>query len=207
MAPELFQDGGVHSYASDLWALGCVLYECYAGKPPFMGREFTQLAKSILSDPTPPLPGNPSMAFINLVNSLLVKDPAERIQWSEVCGHVFWRTEFTLATLPPQPAFDDMTGISSRSCLSESNGNRNLQGKTPPRSREKEIKGHPKQDENSNSASRGYVTPVKGSASGRKPQPKMSARAAGDKMANPTSTRGVNFELRFCQGELVVDLG
>ncbi|KAH9618827.1 hypothetical protein KSS87_020858 [Heliosperma pusillum] len=192
MAPELFQDGGVHSYASDLWALGCVLYECYAGKPPFVGREFTQLAKSILSDPTPPLPGNPSRSFVNLVNSLLVKDPAERIQWSEVCGHAFWRTEFTLTDLPPQPAFDDMTGISSRLCLSESNGNRNLQGKTPPRSREKEIRGHPKQDENSNSASRGYVTPVKGAASGRKPQPKMSARAVGDKPSNPTSNRGVN---------------
>ncbi|KAK1318142.1 Serine/threonine-protein kinase TIO [Acorus calamus] len=43
MAPELFQEGGVHSYASDFWALGCVLYECYAGRPPFVGNEFTQL--------------------------------------------------------------------------------------------------------------------------------------------------------------------
>ncbi|KAK0608371.1 hypothetical protein LWI29_029780 [Acer saccharum] len=62
MAPELFEDGGVHSYASDLWALGCVLFECYAGRPPFVGKEFTQLVRSILSDPTPPLPvkGTPS---------------------------------------------------------------------------------------------------------------------------------------------------
>ena len=27
MAPELFQDGATHSTASDLWSLGCVLYE------------------------------------------------------------------------------------------------------------------------------------------------------------------------------------
>ncbi|CAI8594736.1 unnamed protein product [Vicia faba] len=62
MAPELFEDGGVHSYASDFWAL----------------------------DPTPPLPGNPSRPFVNLINSLLVKDPAERIQWPELCGHALF---------------------------------------------------------------------------------------------------------------------
>ena len=31
MAPELFQDGGVYSYQSDLWALGCVAYELAKG--------------------------------------------------------------------------------------------------------------------------------------------------------------------------------
>ncbi|CBI26123.3 unnamed protein product, partial [Vitis vinifera] len=116
MAPELFQDGGVHSYASDFWALGCVLYECYAGRPPFVGREFTQLVKSILSDPTPTLPGTPSRPFVNLINSLLVKDPAERIQWPELCGHAFWRTKFTSVPLPPQPAFDNLIDLYSKLC-------------------------------------------------------------------------------------------
>ncbi|CAI8594735.1 unnamed protein product [Vicia faba] len=116
MAPELFEDGGVHSYASDFWALGCVLYECYSGRPPFVGREFTHLVKSIISDPTPPLPGNPSRPFVNLINSLLVKDPAERIQWPELCGHAFWKTKFSLVSLPSQPAFDDMIELHARSC-------------------------------------------------------------------------------------------
>lgn len=191
MAPELFQDGGVHSYASDLWALGCVLYECYVGRPPFVGREFTQLAKSILSDPTPPLPGDPSRPFVNLVNSLLVKDPAERIQWSELCGHAFWGTKITPVPLPPQPAFDSMIGISLRPYLTERNGERHPHGQTPPKSSEKEIKGHSKQDENCNLGSRGYGTPVKGTTSSRKAQTK-GGRKVEDKQANPSNTRGVN---------------
>lgn len=193
MAPELFQDGGVHSYASDFWALGCVLYECYAGRPPFVGREFTQLVKSILSDPTPTLPGTPSRPFVNLINSLLVKDPAERIQWPELCGHAFWRTKFTSVPLPPQPAFDNLIDLYSKLCLSERNGDKPLQNKTPPKYRDRDSKGTPKQDENSILGLKGYETPVKGITGGRRAQTKASGRVADEKQKDPSSaTGGVN---------------
>ncbi|KAI3522353.1 hypothetical protein L1887_00068 [Cichorium endivia] len=139
MAPELFHDGGVHSYASDLWALGCVLYECYSGRPPFIGKEFTQLVKSILTDPTPSLPGNPSRPFANLVSSLLIKDPTDRIQWSEICTHAYWRTQLSPVPLPPQPAFDNMIQLSYKPCLTE----RNVQNKTPPKTRDNSSKTTP----------------------------------------------------------------
>lgn len=193
MAPELFQDGGVHSYASDFWALGCVLYECYAGRPPFVGREFTQLVKSILSDPTPTLPGTPSRPFVNLINSLLVKDPVERIQWPELCGHAFWRTDFTSVPLPPQPAFDNMIDLYSKRCLSEQNGDKPLQNKTPPKYRDRDSKVTPKHDENSILGSKGYVTPVKGTTSGRKVQTKASGRIVDEMQKDSSSvTKGVN---------------
>ena len=35
MAPELFSPEGVHSYSSDFWALGCVMYEIRCGVHPF----------------------------------------------------------------------------------------------------------------------------------------------------------------------------
>ncbi|KAL4558116.1 hypothetical protein LXL04_036312 [Taraxacum kok-saghyz] len=108
MAPELFDDGGINSYASDLWGLGCVMYECYAGRPPFLGKESTEIVKSILTDPIPSLPGNPSRLFAELVSCLLIKDPTARIQLSEICSHAFWKTD--LLVLPPQAA-----------CISESN--------------------------------------------------------------------------------------
>ncbi|XP_057957472.1 serine/threonine-protein kinase RUNKEL [Malania oleifera] len=193
MAPELFQDGGVHSYASDLWSLGCVLYECYTGRPPFVGRELTQLVKSIISDPAPPIPGIPSRSFVNLINSLLIKDPAERIHWPELCGHAFWRTKFTPVPLPPQPAFTSMIDLSSKSCLSERNGEKPLQNKTPPKYREKDSKGASKHDENSISGSKGYETPVKGLSSGRRNQIKVSGKVVEEKQKDTSSaSRGVN---------------
>lgn len=193
MAPELFEDGGVHSYASDFWALGCVLYECYTGRPPFVGREFTQLVKSILSDPTPPLPGSPSRPFVNLINSLLVKDPAERIQWSELCGHAFWRSKLAPVPLPPQPAFANMIEQSEKPSLTERNGDKPSQNRTTPKSREKNVKGAFKQDENSILATKGSETPVKNTPGSRRIQTKVSGRILDEKQKNSSgATRGVN---------------
>ncbi|OWM74151.1 hypothetical protein CDL15_Pgr008462 [Punica granatum] len=192
MAPELFEDG-VHSYASDFWALGCVLYECYTGKPPFVGKEFTQLVNSILSDPTPPLPGTPSRTFVNLISSLLIKDPAERIKWPELCGHAFWRTKFTAVPLPPEPAFDSMVALRAKPCLSEHNGDRSTKNKTPPKPREKDARGRSKHDENSVVGARGYETPTKAALSARKMQAKTVGRGVEEKHKDSSkATRAVN---------------
>ncbi|KAF5182015.1 kinase domain [Thalictrum thalictroides] len=190
MAPELFQDGGVHSYASDLWALGCVLYECYTGRLPFIGKELTQLVNSILSDPIPPLPGSPSRSFVNLINSLLIRDPAERIKWPELCEHSFWRTKFIPVPLPAQPAFTAMIELTGTSYLSERNSDKPIMNKTPPRSRERNMKGFTKQDENSVSGLRGFETPVK-NVSGLKAQLKAFNRNEKHKEASGAA-RGVN---------------
>jgi serine/threonine-protein kinase ULK4 len=57
MAPELFSEGATHSSASDLWALGCVLYEAAMGRPPFLNSSFTQLVQEILHNEPAPIPG------------------------------------------------------------------------------------------------------------------------------------------------------
>lgn len=193
MAPELFEDGGVHSYASDFWALGCVLYECYTGKPPFVGREFTHLVKSIISDPTPPLLGNPSRPFVNLINSLLVKDPAKRIQWPELCGHAFWKTKFSLVSLPSQPAFDDMIELHAKPYLSERNGDKSSHNRTPPKYREKDTKGVLKKDENSGLGSRGIETPTRATPNSHRTQTKGSGRAVEVKQKDSSNIKkGLN---------------
>jgi len=68
MAPE-----GVHSYASDFWALGCVLYELATGKPPFTTTSFHELVGMILNADTPRV-DKFSSSFNNLLSRLLEKD-------------------------------------------------------------------------------------------------------------------------------------
>uniref|UniRef100_K3WEK8 Protein kinase domain-containing protein n=1 Tax=Globisporangium ultimum (strain ATCC 200006 / CBS 805.95 / DAOM BR144) TaxID=431595 RepID=K3WEK8_GLOUD len=45
MAPELFHQPAIHSFASDFWALGCVLYELCVGRQPFTHTNFSELAR------------------------------------------------------------------------------------------------------------------------------------------------------------------
>ncbi|KAG7391092.1 Protein unc-50 [Phytophthora pseudosyringae] len=46
MAPEVL-DGKDYSFSSDVWALGCVLYELCTGKPPFTANNTAQLLNKI----------------------------------------------------------------------------------------------------------------------------------------------------------------
>jgi serine/threonine-protein kinase ULK4 len=48
MSPELFQKQGVYTFYSDLWALGCVLYEMATGKPPFSSTSLKDILTQIM---------------------------------------------------------------------------------------------------------------------------------------------------------------
>uniref|UniRef100_A0A096M9R7 Unc-51 like kinase 4 n=1 Tax=Poecilia formosa TaxID=48698 RepID=A0A096M9R7_POEFO len=94
-APEVVQ-GSETSRSSDLWALGCMLYYMYTGKPPFCSDNHTELTEMILHQEPPPLrqkvflPNPPSQDFQSLLKGLLNKNPTKRITWSELVDHPFW---------------------------------------------------------------------------------------------------------------------
>jgi len=105
MAPELFQEDATHSSASDLWSLGCVIYECASGHPPFVSTSFNQLVQDILTKDPPPLPGV-SKEFNDMVLGLLDKNPATRMNWKSLASHPFWNFRFPERQLPEEPALE-----------------------------------------------------------------------------------------------------
>jgi serine/threonine-protein kinase len=80
LAPELIE-GLEATEASDVYALGCVLYECLVGEPPFAGRSVTAVAFAHLAE-GPPDPrerrSDLSGDFVQAVLAPLAKDPAAR---------------------------------------------------------------------------------------------------------------------------------
>jgi serine/threonine protein kinase len=75
LAPELIE-GAPATPASDVYALGCLLYECATGGPPFAGTD-AELAYAHLAEPPPRPPGlSPDLTAALL--SALEKDPSAR---------------------------------------------------------------------------------------------------------------------------------
>jgi serine/threonine protein kinase len=80
LAPEVIR-GEPATPLSDLYGLGCVLFECLAGAPPFAGRGVLRVGMAHLTEePGDPAAGRgdvpPALAWT--VRQALAKDPAER---------------------------------------------------------------------------------------------------------------------------------
>ncbi len=82
MSPEQME-GKEADARSDLWALGCVLYEAATGRKAFAGKSQASLIGAIMNVDPPPMaeivPLTPP-ALERLVRACLTKDPEERIQ-------------------------------------------------------------------------------------------------------------------------------
>ncbi|KAL9124094.1 MAG: hypothetical protein Q9217_006543 [Psora testacea] len=88
VSPELLTDKKACK-ASDLWAFGCIIYQLLAGRPPFKaGNEYLTFQKIVALDYQFPQ-GFPEVAR-DLVERLLVLDPASRLSIEHVKNHEFF---------------------------------------------------------------------------------------------------------------------
>jgi len=87
MSPELVQEKP-YDHNSDLWSVGCILYELFVGTPPFYTNSIFQLVNLICRD-TVKWPDNMSPDFQSFLQGLLTKDPNKRLSWPYLLRHPF----------------------------------------------------------------------------------------------------------------------
>ncbi|KAK7500491.1 hypothetical protein BaRGS_00008398 [Batillaria attramentaria] len=88
LSPELCQDIPYNS-KSDVWAVGCLLYEMCALHPPFDGNSLISLFFKIIKAEFQPVPSHYSAGIHEIVNKILVKAPEDRPSASAILNMPF----------------------------------------------------------------------------------------------------------------------
>ncbi|KAF8812021.1 Pkinase-domain-containing protein, partial [Phlegmacium glaucopus] len=87
MSPELMQEKAYDS-KSDIWSLGCLIYELCALKPPFHeAKTHAELSIFIRNGRIPPLPRGYSQALTSVIKSMLNLNPAMRPSAAQLLQH------------------------------------------------------------------------------------------------------------------------
>jgi serine/threonine-protein kinase len=103
MSPEQ-ATGGAATAASDVYALGVIAYEMFAGRPPFERESSLAVAMAHVQDAPPPLPSAVPRGIAELIMWSLAKDPSERPQSAAAFAARARREMAAIAAPPPPPA-------------------------------------------------------------------------------------------------------
>lgn len=106
MSPEQARGGRGIGPPADIFSLGCVLYECLAGAPPFSGEHMAAvLAKVMVEEPRPirGRRGDVPEAFASLIDRMLLKEPRGRFPHGHALREALGRLELPAEDSPDAP--------------------------------------------------------------------------------------------------------
>lgn len=95
MSPELFKNKP-YSYKSDVWALGCVLYEMCNLRHAFDAQSINGLAVKILRGSYPPLNAQYSKQLRDLIGKMLQIKPSNRPTIVDILNKSFVRKKVAI---------------------------------------------------------------------------------------------------------------
>ncbi|XP_075336609.1 uncharacterized protein LOC142397151 [Odontesthes bonariensis] len=90
LAPEVFT-AGTYDAKSDIWAVGCILFELCTKESAFSAETTIKLMPKIISGPCPSLPENFSPELCELLTDMLQRDAQARPTASEILKRPFVR--------------------------------------------------------------------------------------------------------------------
>ena len=110
LAPEVVQ-GKTIDARSDIYALGCILYELLSGRPPFSGPDPLETAQHHVQHSVPSLrtlATDVPVALVSVVHQALERDPARRFQHVRDLAEAFAQASqgaihFTQSLSAPRP--------------------------------------------------------------------------------------------------------
>ncbi len=113
MAPEQIRGRPPVSAQTDLYALGCVLFEMLAGRPPFIGENAAEVMHKHLQEPPPRVtefdPDCPA-SLDQLISDLLKKEPSDRPESAFVVARRLKDVSPVIeVTYPPPPEAERTT--------------------------------------------------------------------------------------------------
>lgn len=124
MSPEVLKGGG-YDFKSDIWSLGCLLYELAMLKSPFKaeGLNLYSLFQKISNGEYQPLPDTYSLELRNMAYSMISINPEDRPEINQVCTMASQMRQQTanqrtpsiqLSSLPPNNDNDQRNGANAQ---------------------------------------------------------------------------------------------